>query len=145
MPPASAGSLFSGTTIDMKHYVPAALGNGALSLLVDRRGSSRTRSFCGDQIRTGIQMAGGRYDKPNFPLIPFGYFFDPFEDEEPLNWRQTFDITGAKFDTECAYRDGSVGSGDLPRSAPRLLRSEKAPHMNPRPKEPARRHRQTAP
>ena len=96
------------STIDMKHYAPMALGNGELSLLVDYKGSSRTRSFCGDQIRTGIWMAGVRYDKPNFPLVPFGYFFDSFEDEEPLNWRQTFDITGARAETECAYRDGSV-------------------------------------
>ena len=96
-------------TIPAERYSPLPVGNGSLSLLVDFTGSTlpvpaRSASAA------GIWIAGMRYDKPTFPLIPFGGFTDSrAESSTPLRWRQTLDLDAAAVETECEY----PGSGTV--------------------------------
>lgn len=95
-------------TINADHHAPLAIGNGALSLLVDEFGATRPRKFLRDRISTGIWIAGIRYDKPCFPLVSFGGFSDTCAENSKLeHWSQTFDITGAAVECCCDYSDGT--------------------------------------
>ena len=95
-------------TIKYDHYTPLAVGNGSLSLLVDERGSADGRKFCSNKIASGIWIAGIRYDKFLFPLVPFGKFRDSCsENEKLISWSQTFDITGASVESVCCYDSGT--------------------------------------
>ena len=98
----------TGKTVDFTHYAPLAVGNGSLSLLVDEYGSARDRKFCANKFKGGIWIAGVRYDKLLFPLVPFGEFRDSCVENDTLTeWSQTFDITGACVENICSYSSGN--------------------------------------
>ena len=94
-------------TIPPERYFPLPVGNGSLSLLVDFTGSTLPLPERPASAAAGIWIAGMRYDKPTFPLIPFGSFADSrAERGEPLRWRQTLDLDAAAVETECEYPGG---------------------------------------
>ena len=82
-------------------YCPPALGNGDLSLLVDYAGGTTPREYCDNHIKSGLWRAGCRYDKPGFPLVPFGFFEHQIDNAGPVtNWTQTLHVTNALSGTE---------------------------------------------
>lgn len=88
-------------------YCPPALGNGDLSLLVDYAGGTTPREYCDNHIKSGLWRAGFRYDKPGFPLVPFGFFEHQIDNAGPVtNWTQTLHVTNAASESECSFRNG---------------------------------------
>jgi len=89
-------------------YVPPALGNGALSLLVDYQGSQSQQAFA--QMIPTIWWAGRRYGPPNDQLIPFGHFEQELFCNErpcgaPTHWPQTLNTRDALVTCHCDYGD----------------------------------------
>ena len=89
-----------------KSYCPIALGNGDLSLLVDYTGGTRPQKY--GKVTTGIWRAGLRYDKPDTPLVPFGFFEHRVDGAGRIvRWNQTFHVTAAASESLCVYENGS--------------------------------------
>lgn len=88
-------------------YCPPALGNGDLSLLVDYAGGTTPCKYCDNHIESGLWRAGFRYDKPGFPLVPFGFFEHQLDNAGTVaDWTQTLHVTNAASESECSFRNG---------------------------------------
>ena len=86
-------------------YVPLALGNGELSLQVDYTGAMEQAAYC--RMTPGIVRAGIRYDRPKFPLVPFGYFTQELTaGAEITGWKQEFDVDSALCECRTVYGGG---------------------------------------
>ncbi|MBO4632616.1 MAG: hypothetical protein J5858_11900 [Lentisphaeria bacterium] len=82
---------FSSCSVRKRHYVPPALGNGLLSLMIDREGNMAQNEYCG--MTPVIVRAGCRYDHAARQLIRFGYFEQRLSGAGKLtDFRQTLDL-----------------------------------------------------
>lgn len=89
-----------------RHYVPPVLGNGSLSLMIDREGNMSQETYCG-MVPT-IVRAGFRYEHPAKKLISYGYFSQelPGETGKMLHFEQTLDIDQAYCKCIASYESG---------------------------------------
>ncbi len=84
------------------NYVPPVIGNGELSIQIDKEGLQRQQTYVG--MTPAIWWAGRRYGKYPGELIPFGYFIAG--EEKLLEWRQSLDVKQALIETSCHYENG---------------------------------------
>ncbi len=96
---------YSAGTGRKRHYVPPALGNGQLSLMVDFEGNMPQQEYCG--MTPVIVRAGCRYDNASKQLIRFGYFeqLQP-EAGTAADFRQTLDLEHGCCRCVCRYASG---------------------------------------
>ena len=96
---------FENKTARQRFYVPPALGNGQLSLMIDREGAMTQNDYCG--MTPVIVRAGCRYDNASRQLIRFGYFEQFLPGEGKLTtFRQTLDPEKGCCTCRCKYESG---------------------------------------
>lgn len=96
---------YSNTSVRQRHYVPPAMGNGRLSLMVDLEGCMRQRVYCG--MTPVIVQAGCRYEDRDARLLQFGYFDQElFGSGTIQDFRQTLDLSNASCQCVCRYTSG---------------------------------------
>lgn len=87
-------------------YVPPAVGNGDLSVQIDREGAMAQKSYC--EMIPGIRRAGYRYDNPTGRLIPLGYFTQSLSGlGELTRWEQSLETDDGVVECDCSYSDGT--------------------------------------
>ena len=87
-------------------YMPPAIGNGELSLLIDMEGGQSQREYHG--MTPGIRRAGFRYDTRWGELVPFGHFTQSLTGlGEPVSFRQSLDSADGTVECDCRYSDGT--------------------------------------
>ena len=92
-------------TAKVKHYAPAALGNGAISILIGPSGDQDQQIYCG--MTPGIWRAGFRYDNSGCELVPFGFY--RFAVNEPVSeWSQGLDPKTGILETRVTYASGKI-------------------------------------
>lgn len=87
-------------------YMPPAIGNGELSLLIDMEGGQSQREYHG--MTPGIRRAGFRYDTRYGELVPFGCFTQSLAGlGELVSFRQSLDPADGTVECDCRYSDGT--------------------------------------
>lgn len=91
-----------------RHYSPAAIGNGDLSLLIDFEGMQRQTEDGWGKLVPGIWRAGYRYNTTGGELIPFGYFLTDLQVRGgAADFEQSLDPQCGLVKSECIYEDGT--------------------------------------
>ncbi len=93
------------TAAKTRHYAPAALGNGGLSILIGPEGDQKNQEYSG--MIPGIRRAGYRYDCRKGGLIPFGSFRFGGKGNA-ADWTQSLDPANGILETEAVFPDGSA-------------------------------------
>ena len=85
---------YSSNSLRQRHYVPLALGNGSLSLMVDQEGVAKQQTYC--SMTPTIVRAGKRYENKEAALLKYGYFDQEIKDAGKLTYfKQTLDLDNA--------------------------------------------------
>jgi hypothetical protein len=92
---------YSSCSLRQRHYVPLALGNGSLSIMVDKEGVMKQKSYC--SMTPTIVKAGKRYENKDALLLNYGYFDQEIKDAGSLtSFSQSLDLDNAL--CECVAR-----------------------------------------
>lgn len=83
-------------------YVPPALGNGQLSVMLDYEGAQRQHTYPGN-LAPMIWWAGRRYESRLREYVPFGYVEQ--DGGTVASWRQSLDPRTGSMAAECVYAD----------------------------------------
>ena len=96
---------YSSQSTRQRHYVPPAMGNGKISLMLDKYGCMKQDEYC--FMRPVIVLAGKRYEDRAAQLVRFGYFDDLLPDTgKLLSFQQTLDLEKACCECICVYESG---------------------------------------
>lgn len=88
-----------------RHYVPVALGNGMISLQLDKEGCMKQNTYCA--MTPQIVCSGKRYEDRSGRLIRFGYFDDVLPGAgELLHFSQTLDRGRGLCECLASYASG---------------------------------------
>jgi SsrA-binding protein len=93
---------YSSNSLRQRHYVPLALGNGSLSIMVDQEGVQKQQTYC--SMTPTIVKAGHRYENKEANLLKYGYFDQEIQGAGKLIYfNQILDLDNALCECICQY------------------------------------------